>query len=240
MWYTIYKLRIRIVKYLEKGEVVTKKEKVKKIIVAMEEKYGHPKCELNHTTAFELLIAVMLSAQCTDARVNIVTEKMFKIMNTPLEFSETPLSQIEKMIYSTGFYRNKAKNIQLTSKILQEQYNGEVPRGMEELVNLAGVGRKTANVVRGEIFGLADGVTVDTHVKRITNLIGIVKSENPIKIEQELMKIIPKKYWIIFSHYMVLHGRSTCIARRPQCSKCELSECCNFGTNKLKEGRAGK
>ena len=114
------------------------------------------------------------------------------------------------------------------------EYNSEVPQDMEKLTNLAGVGRKTANVVRGEIFGLADGVTVDTHVKRITNLMGLVKSENPIKIEKELMKIIPKKYWIVFSHYMVLHGRSTCVARRPQCSECEVLELCNFGINKLK------
>ena len=138
------------------------------------------------------------------------------------------------MIYSTGFYKNKSKNIQLTSKILVSEYNSEVPQDMEKLTNLAGVGRKTANVVRGEIFGLADGVTVDTHVKRITNLMGLVKSENPIKIEKELMKIIPKKYWIVFSHYMVLHGRSTCVARRPQCSECEVLEWCNFGINKLK------
>ncbi len=213
---------------------MTKKEKVKKIIPIMEKKFGNPKCELNYTTAFELLIAVILSAQCTDARVNIVTEKMFEIMNTPLEFSEASLSQIEKMIYSTGFYKNKSKNIQLTSKILVSEYNSEVPQDMEKLTNLAGVGRKTANVVRGEIFGLADGVTVDTHVKRITNLMGLVKSENPIKIEKELMKIIPKKYWIVFSHYMVLHGRSTCVARRPQCSECEVLEWCNFGINKLK------
>ena len=213
---------------------MTKKEKVKKIIPIMEKKFGNPKCELNYTTAFELLIAVILSAQCTDARVNIVTEKMFEIMNTPLEFSEASLSQIEKMIYSTGFYKNKSKNIQLTSKILVSEYNSEVPKEMEKLTNLAGVGRKTANVVRGEIFGLADGVTVDTHVKRITNLMGLVKSENPIKIEKELMKIIPKKYWIVFSHYMVLHGRSTCVARRPQCSECEVLEWCNFGINKLK------
>ena len=143
------------------------------------------------------------------------------------------IEEIENYIKSTGFFRNKAKNIKKCSQQLLEKYNGEIPQDMDKLTELAGVGRKTANVVRGEVWGLADGITVDTHVKRITNLIGLVKSEDPIKIEQELMKIVPKKSWIVFSHYLILHGRATCIARRPQCENCEISECCNYGKIKL-------
>jgi len=146
---------------------------------------------------------------------------------------EKEIEEIENYIKSTGFFRNKAKNIKKCSQQLLEKYHGEIPQDMDKLTELAGVGRKTANVVRGEVWGLADGITVDTHVKRITNLIGLVKSEDPIKIEQELMKIVPKKSWIVFSHYLILHGRVTCIARRPQCKNCEISDCCNYGKIKL-------
>lgn len=178
-------------------------------------------------------MAVILSAQCTDKRVNIVTEEMFKEVNTPEQFANMEIEEIENYIKSTGFFRNKAKNIKKCSQQLLEKYNGEIPQDMDKLTELAGVGRKTANVVRGEVWGLADGITVDTHIKRITNLIGLVKSEDPIKIEQELMKIVPKKSWIVFSHYLILHGRATCIARRPQCKNCEISDCCNYGKIKL-------
>ncbi len=212
---------------------MTKKEKVKKILEELHKKFGDPKCALNFETPFELLVAVILSAQCTDKRVNIVTEEMFKEVNTPEQFANMEIEEIENYIKSTGFFRNKAKNIKKCSQQLLEKYNGEIPQDMDKLTELAGVGRKTANVVRGEVWGLADGITVDTHVKRITNLIGLVKSEDPIKIEQELMKIVPKKSWIVFSHYLILHGRATCIARRPQCENCEISECCNYGKIKL-------
>ena len=178
----------------------------------LHKKFGEPKCALNFETPFELLVAVILSAQCTDKRVNIVTEEMFKKVNTPEQFANMEIEEIENYIKSTGFFRNKAKNIKKCSQQLLEKYNGEIPQDMDKLTELAGVGRKTANVVRGEVWGLADGITVDTHVKRITNLIGLVKSEDPIKIEQELMKIVPKKSWIVFSHYLILHGRATCIA----------------------------
>jgi len=212
---------------------MTKKEKVKKILEELHKKFGEPKCALNFETPFELLVAVILSAQCTDKRVNIVTEEMFKEVNTPEQFANMEIEEIENYIKSTGFFRNKAKNIKKCSQQLLEKYNGEIPQDMDKLTELAGVGRKTANVVRGEVWGLADGITVDTHVKRITNLIGLVKSEDPIKIEQELMKIVPKKSWIVFSHYLILHGRVTCIARRPQCKNCEISDCCNYGKIKL-------
>ncbi|MCQ8211849.1 endonuclease III [Cetobacterium somerae] len=206
-----------------------KKERALKVIEILESKFGHPKCALNYKTPFELLVAVILSAQCTDVRVNIVTEKMYKIVNTPQQFASMPLEEIEELIKSTGFYRNKAKNIKLCSQQLIEKYNGEVPEEMNELTGLAGVGRKTANVVRGEIWRLADGITVDTHVKRLTNLIGLVKEQDVIKIEKELMKIIPKEYWIDFSHFLILQGRDKCIARRPKCLECEIKAYCKHG-----------
>ena len=188
---------------------------------------------MNFNSPFELLVAVILSAQCTDVRVNIVTKAMFKEVNTPEDFANLPLEKIEEYIKSTGFFRNKAKNIKKCSQQLLEKYNGEIPQDMDKLTELAGVGRKTANVVRGEVWGLADGITVDTHVRRITNLIGLVKNEDPIKIEKELMKIVPKKSWIDFSHYIILHGRATCIARRPKCTDCEIQDYCDYGIKKL-------
>ncbi len=209
--------------------VLRKKERALKVIEILKEKFGHPECALNYQTPFELLVAVILSAQCTDIRVNIVTEKMYKIVNTPEQFAKMPIEDIEELIKSTGFYRNKAKNIKLCSQQLLEKYNGEIPQKMEELTELAGVGRKTANVVRGEIWRLADGITVDTHVRRLTNLIGLVKEEDVIKIEKELMKIIPKEYWIDFSHYLILQGRDKCIARRPKCLECEIKNYCKHG-----------
>lgn len=212
---------------------MTKKEKVKIILEILKDKFGIPKCALEFNTPFELLVAVILSAQCTDVRVNIVTKEMYKKVNTPEQFANMPLDEIEELIKSTGFYRNKAKNIKLCSQQLLEKYNGEIPQEMEKLIELAGVGRKTANVVRGEIWGLADGITVDTHVKRLTNLIGLVKGEDPIKIEQDLMKIVPKDSWINFSHYLILQGRDKCIARRPKCEICEIREYCNTGKKKL-------
>ncbi|MGL4404037.1 MAG: endonuclease III [Fusobacteriaceae bacterium] len=208
---------------------MTKKDKVKNIINVLHKKFGDPKCALNYKTSFELLVAVILSAQCTDIRVNIVTEAMFEKVNTPEGFAEMPLKEIEELVRSTGFYRNKAKNIKLCSQKILEKYAGEVPKGMDELTDLAGVGRKTANVVRGEIWGLAEGITVDTHVRRLTNLIGLVKNQDPLKIEKELMKIVPKRDWIDFSHYLILHGRDKCIARRPRCKECEIREFCDYG-----------
>lgn len=213
---------------------MTKKEKVKFVLEKLEEKFGKPKCALNYDTPFELLVAVILSAQCTDKRVNIVTEAMFKKYNTPEQFANMDIEKIEELIKSTGFYRNKAKNIQKASKQLVEKYNGELPQEMDELLELGGVGRKTANVVRGEIWGLADGITVDTHVKRITNLLGLTVEQDPVKIERDLMKIVPKKSWIDFSHYIILQGRDKCIARRPKCDECEIKIACKYYEKRIK------
>lgn len=212
---------------------MTKKEKVINILEILNEKFGKPECALKYNTPFELLVAVILSAQCTDVRVNIVTSEMYKKVNTPEQFANLPVEEIEEMIKSTGFYRNKAKNIKLCSQQLLNEYNGEIPQEMDKLVKLAGVGRKTANVVRGEIWGLADGITVDTHVKRLSNLIGLTKNDDPIKIEQDLMKIVPRDSWIDFSHYLILQGRDKCIARRPKCQECEMSGYCTYGKKKL-------
>lgn len=212
---------------------MTKKEKVINILEILNEKFGKPECALKYNTPFELLVAVILSAQCTDVRVNIVTSEMYKKVNTPEQFANLPVEEIEEMIKSTGFYRNKAKNIKLCSQQLLNEYNGEIPQEMDKLVKLAGVGRKTANVVRGEIWGLVDGITVDTHVKRLSNLIGLTKNDDPIKIEQDLMKIVPRDSWIDFSHYLILQGRDKCIARRPKCQECEISGYCTYGKKKL-------
>ena len=212
---------------------MTKKEKVINILEILNEKFGKPECALKYNTPFELLVAVILSAQCTDVRVNIVTSEMYKKVNTPGQFANLPVEEIEEMIKSTGFYRNKAKNIKLCSQQLLNEYNGEIPQEMDKLVKLAGVGRKTDNVVRGEIGGLADGITVDTHVKRLSNLIGLTKNDDPIKIEQDLMKIVPRDSWIDFSHYLILQGRDKCIARRPKCQECEISGYCTYGKKKL-------
>lgn len=212
---------------------MTKKEKVINILEILNEKFGKPECALKYNTPFELLVAVILSAQCTDVRVNIVTSEMYKKVNTPEQFANLPVEEIEEMIKSTGFYRNKAKNIKLCSQQLLNEYNGEIPQEMDKLVKLAGVGRKTANVVRGEIWGLADGITVDIHVKRLSNLIGLTKNDDPIKIEQDLMKIVPRDSWIDFSHYLILQGRDKCIARRPKCQECEISGYCTYGKKKL-------
>ena len=184
---------------------MTKKDKVKNILEILNKKFGKPECALKYNTPFELLVAVILSAQCTDVRVNIVTAEMYKTVNTP----------------------------KLCSQQLLSEYGGNIPQEMEKLVKLAGVGRKTANVVRGEIWGLADGITVDTHVKRLSNLIGLTKNEDPIKIEQDLMKIVPKDSWIDFSHYLILQGRDKCIARRPKCQECEINQYCTYGKKKL-------
>lgn len=214
---------------------MTKKQRCIEVIKVLREKFGHPRCALNYSTPFELLIAVILSAQCTDKRVNIVTEEMFKKINTPEEFSKLSLEEIEELIKSTGFYRNKAKSIKGCSILLLENFGGEVPKTMEELITLPGVGRKTANVVRGELWRLSDGITVDTHIKRLSNLIGLVSSDNPIKIEKDLMEIVPRDEWIDFAHFLILQGRDKCIARRPKCQECEIAGLCKYNLSKKKE-----
>lgn len=183
-------------------------------------------CELYHTSPFELLIATILSAQCTDVRVNMVTPVLFKKYPSPRKLADAKQGDVEKIIHSTGFYKNKAANIINCAKDISEKYLGELPRTIEELTALAGVGRKTANVVLGNAFNLNYGVVVDTHVKRITNLLGLTKSENPEKIEEDLMKLFPQEHWTELSHLLIFLGRRTCIARRPKCEECCLQKIC--------------
>ncbi len=206
---------------------MTKKERFFKIKKELDILYKDAHCTLDYNTPFELLIATMLAAQCTDARVNIVTKEMYKKYNTPEAFAKLSLGEIEKGIKSTGFYKNKAKNIKKCSQQLLEKHNGEVPESMEELVELAGVGRKTANVVRGEIFK-RPAVVIDTHAKRLTNRMGLTKSDDPVKIEFELKKFIPEEYQFDFCHCLVFHGREICKAQRPLCEKCPLNDICTY------------
>lgn len=212
-----------------------KKEKVKIVLDNLEKVYGSPKVMLNYTTTFELLIAVILSAQCTDVRVNIVTEKMYKLVNTPEGFANMPLDEIEKHIGSVTFFKNKAKNIKKCSEQILQKHNGQVPMNMEDLIELAGVGRKTANVVMGDILKKPEGIVVDTHVKRLSNRIGFVKNANPIIIERELMEIVPNIDWFKYPNLLINHGRARCMARKPDCFNCEILEFCNYGKREKKK-----
>ncbi|MBR1443037.1 MAG: endonuclease III [Firmicutes bacterium] len=210
-----------------------KKTRVKKVLAALDEYYPtEDKCYLHYEKPYELLIATILSAQCTDDRVNMVTKELFVKYPTLESFAQAELSQIEEDIRSTGFFRNKAKNIILSSQMLLEKYGGEMPREVEELTSLAGVGRKTANVVRSHIFSLPS-IVVDTHVKRISNKLGLTEQTDPVKIEFELMKIFPKEHWIRYNTQVIAHGRKICKAQSPKCEICCLSDYCkNYEKNK--------
>lgn len=210
-----------------------KKEQVEQVLSLLDENYGPTKCYLDHETPWQLLIATILSAQCTDDRVNIVTKDLFKKFPSVKAFAEADILDMEDAIRSTGFYHNKAKNIISCCQTLLSEYNAEVPQEIEELTKLAGVGRKTANVIRGNIYGIPS-IVVDTHVKRISNMLGFTSSQDPVKIEFELMKILPKDHWISYNTQVIAHGRKICIARRPQCQICFLSHLCNnYKKNKV-------
>lgn len=201
-------------------------EKVQKILDRLDEEYGTDyKCYLNHENAWQLLIATMLSAQCTDARVNIVTKDLFVKYPTLQAFADADIKELEKDIYSTGFYKNKAKNIIGCAKKLISEYGGEVPSDIESLTKLDGVGRKTANVIRGNIYH-EPSIVVDTHVKRISRLLGLTDSDDPVKIEHELMEKLPKEQWILYNIQIITLGRTICIARRPKCAECALNRVC--------------
>lgn len=207
--------------------MISKEEKnrMKKILSILEKEYPEVKPALNFKTPFELLIATILSAQCTDARVNIVTEKLFKKHKSPNDYLKVSNEELEKDIYSTGFYKQKTKSIKACCSQLVEKYNGEVPADFERLIKLPGVGRKTASVVTGNAFGVP-AIAVDTHVIRLTNLLGFVDTKDPKKIELKLKEIVNKKDWINFTHWFISHGRKVCIARRPKCLECVLvNEC---------------
>ena len=203
-----------------------KKKQTAVIIRRLGKAYPDAHCALVHTNAFELLIATILSAQCTDVRVNIVTADLFRKYRGPVDFINVSQAELEKDIHSTGFFRNKAKNIQAACKRIIEDYGGRVPQTMDELLTLGGVARKTANVVMGNAFGIASGVVVDTHVSRLSQRLGLTKEKTPEKIERDLQLLVPRKDWIIFPHLMIYHGRRTCDARKPKCSECVLADVC--------------
>jgi endonuclease III len=204
----------------------TKKETIE-ILDLLNDQHPDARCELVHSSAFELLVATILSAQCTDVRVNIVTEEMFKKYNQPQDFKDLSIGQIEEMIKTCGLYKSKAKKIKETSSILVDLYGGQVPDNLEDLVKLPGVGRKTAGVVLSNAFGVP-AIAVDTHVFRVSNRIGIVKEPTPEKTEFALMKAIPKDRWTHSHHLLIFHGRRVCKARKPECSNCSISHMCNY------------
>ena len=207
--------------------VATKKqERALEIAARLRRMYPKAKCTLDFSNAFELLIATMLSAQSTDVRVNVVTKSLFRKYPTPHAFAEARQPEMERDVRQTGFFRNKAKAVIAASRAIMEKHGGEVPRTMEELTALPGVGRKTANVVLGNAFQTAVGIVVDTHVTRVSGRLGLTKEVDPVKIEQDLMKLIPQKEWTVFSHRLIQHGRQICIARKPKCAQCDLNDVC--------------
>lgn len=203
-------------------------KKIETIILELNKYYDGKKGSLDFNTPFELLIAVMLSAQCTDARVNIVTKTLFKKANTPQAFAKMELSEIENLISSISFYKNKAKHIKECSIQIIEKFDGKVPQTMEQLISLSGIGRKSANVIMLEAFHDCQGIAVDTHAHRISNRLGISDKDDPLKIEQDLLKKIPKKYWELVNHLLVYHGREVCDARKPKCDICPISKYCKY------------
>lgn len=205
---------------------------VKKLIRLMNKYYPDVKCALNYSNPEELLVATILSAQCTDKRVNIVTDTLFKKYKVPHDLAEVDVEELEKAIHSTGFYKNKAKNIKSCCQELVDKYEGKVPPSMDQLKELAGVGRKTANVVLGECFNIADGIVVDTHVRRLSNRFKLTQSDNPIVIEKDLQKLIPRKHWIEFSHWLIHHGRGLCKSQKPRCEDCFLMKDCPSSTQR--------
>lgn len=203
-----------------------REERVRRILELLDQEYGTEYvCYLNHETPWQLLIAVILSAQCTDARVNIVTADLFKKYDTLEKFADADIAELEKDIHSIGFYHMKAKNIISCCQTLVREYGGQVPSKLEELTALAGVGRKTANVIRGNIYN-EPSIVVDTHVKRISRKLGLTKEEEPEKIEYDLMRVLPKEHWILWNIHIITLGRSICFARSPKCSECFLRENC--------------
>jgi endonuclease-3 len=202
------------------------KQRAAKIVRVLAKEYPDAACALLHHSPFELLVATILSAQCTDQRVNMVTPALFKKYPGPEAFARAPIAAIEKAIQSTGFFRNKAKSIKACSTTLVEEHGGDVPRDLEALVALPGVGRKTANVVLGVAYGIPSGVVVDTHVGRISRRLGLTRHDDAVKGESDLMELLPQKAWIAFSHRMIQHGRKICIARRPKCDVCALASLC--------------
>lgn len=205
-----------------------KKQEAKNVIETLRSTYPEATCSLDFTTPFEMVVSVMLSAQCTDERVNKTTPVLFERCKTIKDYAEIDIKELEDIIHPCGFYKNKAKNIKLCAKQVLENFNGIVPNNMEDLLTLAGVGRKSANVILLEVYGIANGIAVDTHAKRISNLMGFSKQKEPEKIEQDLLKVFPHDLLPFVNHLFVWHGRNTCIARNPKCNECTVKDFCQF------------
>lgn len=203
-----------------------KKKRTAEIIKRLKKTYPDAHCALDHSNAFELLIATILSAQCTDERVNIVTADLFRKYRGPKDYLKVEQAELERDIHSTGFFRNKSKSIQGACRRIIDDFGGKVPETMDEILTLPGVARKTGNVVLGNSFGIASGVVVDTHVTRLSQRLGLTANENAEKIETDLMELVPKKHWIMFPHWLITHGRQVCNARRPRCRECVLASLC--------------
>jgi len=202
-------------------------DRIAAILKALDEAYPNVECALTYRTPWELLVATILSAQCTDVRVNMVTPELFRRFPTPTAMAKATLPQLEALIKTTGFFRNKAKSVQGAARKIISDFSGQVPQTLAELITIPGAARKTANVVLGVSFGKAEGVVVDTHVFRIARRLGLAKGETPQKVEQELMQVIPKDRWIAFSHQLIHHGRRVCLARKPKCDRCNLEQLCH-------------
>ncbi len=211
---------------METKTELDKKARVLKIIELLENEYSHAKTALNYINPLEILVATILSAQCTDKRVYIVTKTLFNKYKTAEDYANADLAELEEDIRSTGFYRNKAKNIKNTGRMLVEKYDSQVPRTMEELIELSGVARKTANIVLANAYGVIVGIAVDTHVRRLSQRLGLTENKNPDKIEADLMEIVPKAYWKRINNLLIFHGRNVCIARKPKCKLCVLNKLC--------------
>jgi endonuclease-3 len=218
--------RGRTIRPMTAASKLSRKKRALAVVEGLKREYPSAECALVHDTPFELLIATILSAQCTDERVNIVTKELFAKYPTPAQLAAVPIGKLEKLIQSTGFFRNKAKNIHACCRELVAEHGGQVPADMDKLVKLPGVGRKTANVVLGTAFRIASGVVVDTHVTRVSQRLGLTDEEDAVKIERDLIALLPQEEWIDFSHRMIWHGRRVCKARKPLCGSCVLNEIC--------------
>jgi endonuclease-3 len=209
---------------------LTEQERVNELIARLHQAYPDAKCSLDFTTPLELLVATILSAQCTDERVNMVTKTLFKKYRTAQDYADAPLAQLEQDLKQVNFYRNKARNIQAAARMLVQRYGGQVPQTMADLIALPGVARKTANVVLGNAYGIVEGIVVDTHAGRVSRRLGLASSEDPVKAEQELMKVIPRQDWLAYTHLLIYHGRAVCQARKPLCQQCTLVDLCPTGS----------
>jgi len=223
---TVFDIPCRMPRTNTTDRLVDLRKHARSIVRILKRTYPDAECALQHENAFQLLVATILSAQCTDERVNMVTPRLFATYPTPEKLAAAPQQNVEKIIQSCGFFRNKATSLRGMAQALVERHDGRVPDDLESLTSLPGVGRKTANVVLGTAYGIPSGVVVDTHVKRISKLLGLTTSSNPDIIERELMEILPKKEWINYSHRLIHHGRAICIARRPKCTECPLLKVC--------------